>query len=162
MRERASGRDLRVLAFAAGTVIAAGVLVALALFAATRTSSPGRRPIGVGLASDRRAQIAEGGPIYLADPTGGPGLWLDLEGGRLVALAVDRPAGSACTVKWRATRDAYVDCQGRRLRRRNPARKPTRTSPGTSALPFRARFRASPWSSTSLCRKATSFWSWKP
>lgn len=105
-----------MLALAAAAVLAAGALIALAVFAATRTPSPSPRPIVVGSAADRRAQIREGGPIYLADPTGGPGVWLDEEDGRLVALAVDLPGRPDCIVKWRATRNGYVDCDGRRLR----------------------------------------------
>jgi len=110
------GQDLRVLALAVLAVLAAGALIAFAVFAATRTPTPKPRPIVVGSAADRRAQIREGGPIYLADPTGGPGVWLDEEDGRLVALAVDLPGRPDCIVKWRATRDSYVDCDGRRLR----------------------------------------------
>lgn len=112
----AAPRELRLLVFATAGVLAAGGIVALAVFAATRTPSPTARPIVVGEAADRRAQIREGGPIYVADPTGGRGLWLDLEDGRLVALAVDLPGRPDCIVKWRATRSAYVACDGRRLR----------------------------------------------
>jgi hypothetical protein len=50
--------------------------------------------------------------LYFANPTGGDGFWLDVEDGELVALVLDRPDTKDCVVKWKAQRDAYVDCNG--------------------------------------------------
>jgi len=105
--------DRRVLLFAGGIVVLAGLAVAVLLFLATggtRDAPSASKPLFLGLERELVAKIDEGGPLYFASPFGENGFWLDLEDGRLVALDIVRPGTQGCKVKWRDPRGAYVDC----------------------------------------------------
>ncbi|HEU5302361.1 MAG TPA: hypothetical protein VFW06_09030 [Acidimicrobiia bacterium] len=110
--------DRRVLLFAAALVVLAGLAIAGLLFLATGGTDQdplATGPIALGLEPELTARTEEGGPSYIANPFGEHGFWLDLEGGQLVALDIVRPGTRSCIVKWRATKDAYVACNGDRL-----------------------------------------------
>jgi len=104
--------DRRVLLFAGGIVVLAGLVVAALIFFATGTEQnpSDKKPLFLGLERELVAKIDEGGPLYFASPFGENGFWLDLENGRLVALDIVRPGTQGCKVKWRDPRGAYVDC----------------------------------------------------
>lgn len=110
--------DRRVLLFAGGIVLLAGLAVAALLFLATggtRATPSASKPLFLGLERELVSKIKEGGPLYFASPFGENGFWLDLEDGRLVALDIVRPGTRDCKVKWRDPRGAYVDCEDRDL-----------------------------------------------
>jgi hypothetical protein len=96
-------------------VVLAALLVAAALFFATggggETPSQ-RKPLFLGLEPQLRAEINEGGPLYFASPFGDNGFWLDIEDHRIVAYVLVLPDAPSCTVKWKAQRDSYIDCNG--------------------------------------------------
>lgn len=108
-----SRRDLPLVAASAGVLI----LSALALAAAFLFFLPGQEnpdagaPVSVGFASSIEEEVAEGGPIFQADITGGErGFWIALEDGELVALALEVPGREGCNVDWRGRDDTFVDC----------------------------------------------------
>ena len=110
--------DRRVLLFAGGLVLLAGVAVAALLFLATggtRDTPSGRNPLFLGLEPELNAKIKEGGPLYFASHFGENGFWLDLENGQIVALDIVKPGTKDCQVKWRDPRSAYVDCNDQDL-----------------------------------------------
>ncbi len=110
--------DRRILVFATGFVLLAGLAIAALLFLVTggadKDPSPSG-PIFLGLEPELAARTDEGGPSYIASPFGEHGFWLDLEAGELVALDIVRPGTRSCIVKWRATKDSYIACDGERL-----------------------------------------------
>jgi hypothetical protein len=96
--------------------LAVAILVVVLMLAGGREPDPGpARPLFIGLRRELTGRIAEGGPLYFANPFAGDGFWLDLEDGHLVALAIDRPGTTDCVVKWKDPRKAYVDCNDRDL-----------------------------------------------
>jgi hypothetical protein len=110
--------DRRVLLFAGGLVLLAGVAVAALLFLATggtQDTPSASKPLFLGLERELTAKIEEGGPLYFASPFGENGFWLDVEDGRVVALDIVKPGTKDCQVKWRDPRGAYVDCNDQEL-----------------------------------------------
>jgi hypothetical protein len=121
--------DRRLLLFTGGLVVLAAVFVGVVLIVATGGGTPVERgPLYLGVASDLRQKIRDGGPLYFANPFAGPGFWLDLEGSQPVAIALVLPETKHCEVKWRATRNAYVDCNGDAIPRDDLARYETTVS----------------------------------
>jgi hypothetical protein len=110
----ASTADRRLLLFTAFFVAAAGVLVAVLLFLATGGggADPQATPLFIGLDRQLRNNINADGPQYIANPFGGNGFWLDVEGDHVVAYNITLPTTTECHVKWKAQRDSYVDCNG--------------------------------------------------
>ena len=111
----AAPSDRRILVFAVALVLAAGLLVAAALFFATGGGDAAPRqtkPLYLGLSKELRASIKQGSPLYFANPFAGNGFWLDREDGHFVALDLVLPDTTDCTVKWMGRRDSYVDCHG--------------------------------------------------
>ncbi len=111
----AAPSDRRILVFAVAMVLAAGLLIAAALFFATGGGEGTPRqtkPLYLGLSKELRKSIRKGSPLYFANPFAGNGFWLDLEDGKFVALDLVLPDTSDCTVKWLGRRDSYVDCHG--------------------------------------------------
>jgi len=105
--------DRRVLLFAGGIVLLAGLAVAALLFLATggtQETPSGSKPLFLGLKRELVSKIKQGGPLYFASPFGENGFWLDLENGKIVALDIVKPGTPDCQVKWRDPRNAYVDC----------------------------------------------------
>jgi hypothetical protein len=113
--------DRRLLLITGAFVVLAGLLFAAVLFLATRqnTGTGPKRPLFLGLDAQKRRDIRADGPQYVANPFGGAGFWLDIEDGTLVALVLDTPAPGSCSAKWKAQRDAYVDCHGNELTSRD-------------------------------------------
>jgi len=110
--------DRRILVFAGALVAFAGLAIAALLFlvtGGTQQDPKATGPIALGLEPELTARTEEGGPSYIANPFGQHGFWLDLEAGRLVALDIVRPGTRSCIVKWRATKDSYIACNGDRL-----------------------------------------------
>jgi hypothetical protein len=110
--------DTRLLLFAAGAVLLAGVAVALVLLFATGTGGPKEYvPFSAGLATDVKRNLKEEGPFYVADPFGGNrSIVFALEDGEVVALSTTLPGTEDCVVKWKAQLDRFVDCDGGRHR----------------------------------------------
>jgi hypothetical protein len=112
-------QDVRLLVFAIGSVVLAGVVVAAVLLVATsRGSTPkGYRPFEAGVASSIKGQLRDGGPFFFPDPFGGNrSILFALENGNVVALSNILPGTKSCTVKWRGSLNRFVDCHGDRLR----------------------------------------------
>lgn len=112
--------DRRLIVVTTTMVVLAGLFVGTALFFATggNKATPARKPLYLGPETELRRKIADGGPLYFANPFGHNGFWLDREAGELVGVALVLPGTRDCRVKWRATRDAYVDCHDNVVRRR--------------------------------------------
>ncbi len=110
--------DRRILVFAGAFVVLAGLAIATLLFLATGGADKSPKetgPIFIGLKPELTSRTKEGGPSYIASPFGEHGFWLDLEDEHLVALDIVRPGTRACIVKWKATKDTYIACNGDRL-----------------------------------------------
>ena len=117
--------DRRVLLFAGGIELLAGIAVAALLFLATggtQDTPSGSKPLFLGLQRELTSKIKEGGPLYFASPFGENGFWLDVENGTLVALDLVKPGTKGCQVKWRDPRGAYVDCHDQDLQAADLAR----------------------------------------
>jgi hypothetical protein len=104
----------RLLVITATLAIAAGIIVAALLLLATGGGDAPRGPFALGSARGLREEVRKS-PVYIADPTGGEGLWLALHGKQIVALSAVPPGNSkTCTVRWRDSVNAYEDCKGER------------------------------------------------
>jgi len=117
--------DGKIIALAAGAVIAAGLVIALVLLVATGRESGQRKagPFPAGLASAVKSELKDGGPYFFPDPFGGSrNMLLALEDGKVVALSNIVPNSKTCTVKWRGTLDSFVDCHGDKLKSTELAR----------------------------------------
>lgn len=106
-------RDVPLILMSAVIVIVAGLLVAgafLFLLDSGETADPGE-PVRIGLAESIRSEVEEGGPFFVADPTGGQrAFWIAEEDGELVALAVGIPDREDCTARWKGRDETFVDC----------------------------------------------------
>jgi hypothetical protein len=123
----ASRADRRLLVFSVGFVVLAGVLVAVALLLATgggRGTPSDDEPLYLGLEKELVDKIDEGGPLYFANPFAGDGFWLAEESGQMTAVALRKPGTRDCAIKWRATRDAFIDCEGNPVDSRDMDRFP--------------------------------------
>ena len=107
-------QDRRILLVTGGLVVLAGLFFASVLFFATGGGehTPKPRPFTIGTQSGLTSEIKDGGPVYLANPFGADGFWLDLENRALVAYKLVVPGTTDCRVRWRETHHAYVDCHG--------------------------------------------------
>jgi hypothetical protein len=111
----AAPSDRRILLIAVVMVAFAGLLIAAALFFATGGGKGDPKqtgPLYLGLASELKAEIKKGSPLYFANPFAGNGFWLDRQDNRFVALDIVLPNTQSCTVKWKGRQDSYVDCHG--------------------------------------------------
>jgi hypothetical protein len=128
--------DTKILVFATFLVVVAGVLVAVVLLLATgRASSPTKyEPFEAGAARDIERLLKEGGPYYVADPFGGSrSIMFALEDGEVVALSTTLPNTKDCTVFWRESRKAFVDCNDDRHQSTDLARYATSIDPRQGA-----------------------------
>jgi hypothetical protein len=105
--------DLRLLLFAGGAVVFAGVAVAVLLVASTGReggSTPKTpQPFEAGLASNVEESLRDEGPYYIADPFGGDdSIVFALEDGEVVALAVNQSNLPNCSVKWKDQLDRFA------------------------------------------------------
>jgi hypothetical protein len=114
----ASRSDAKILVFATGAVVLAGVIVAAVLLLATsRDSGPTKyAPFPAGSASAIKQQLKDGGPFFFPDPFGGNrNILLALEGDNVVALSDVLPSTTDCRVKWKGTQNSFVDCHGDKI-----------------------------------------------
>jgi hypothetical protein len=104
-----------LLVITAAVAIGAGLIIAaLLLVASGRSGDAPEGPFLLGSTAGLREEV-EKSPVYIADPTGGEGLWLERRGGKFVALVAVPPGGSSdCAVRWRDSVGAYEDCDGER------------------------------------------------
>jgi hypothetical protein len=108
--------DRNIILVTSGALILAAMMFVGVLLFATRSDQPNQdAALYIGPRPDLERSIAEGGPLYFANPFGGRGFWLDREAGELVALDVGRPGDVGCSVKWKGRVNSYVDCDGERL-----------------------------------------------
>ena len=119
--------DRRIIIFTGAlVVIAALFFVSVLVFATGGSDTPkDTGPLYIGEASDLRAKLDLGSPLYFPNPFGGTGFWLDREHGEFVALDIRVPDTTDCNVKWigRNT-NAYVDCHKDHLASEELARYP--------------------------------------
>jgi hypothetical protein len=121
----ASRSDAKLLLVAAGSVILAGLLVAAVLLLATsRASSPTKyAPFPAGVASSIRSELKDGGPYFFPDPFGGDrNILLAIEDGKVVALSDILPGTKSCRIRWRGSKDTFVDCNDKNLESTDMAR----------------------------------------
>ncbi|HEX6313027.1 MAG TPA: hypothetical protein VF152_15555 [Acidimicrobiia bacterium] len=110
--------DVRLLVFAAGAVLLAGVAVAVLLLVSTDRGSgppldPG--PVRFGFEANVREQLEEG-PFFVPDQFGGDlSFWIAEEDGEIVAIATHQDDLPDCTVKWKAQFDRF-ECGDERYR----------------------------------------------
>jgi hypothetical protein len=104
----------RLLIITAAIAIGVGLIVAALLLVATGGGDAPKGPFPLGSAAGLRDEVKKS-PVYIADPTGGEGLWLALHGKEFVALSAVPPGTSgSCTVRWRDSVKTYQDCNGKR------------------------------------------------
>ena len=107
--------DRRLLIVTTLGLVVAAVLVAVALLVATNDSAAptsNRRMIYLGPEKSLRESIDLGSPLYVANPFGAEGFWVDKEDGAIVALKLTVPGTDHCAVKWKGKPKSYVDCHG--------------------------------------------------
>jgi hypothetical protein len=121
--------DTRVIVLASLGVLVFGLVVAGVILAVTgRAKTPViRGPIPFGVANSIRQKAKDGGPFAYAGNRGDDGFWVTVEGGKLVALKIQKPGVKGCNVVWRGSKDTFVDCNGNPVRVNQLARYPTST-----------------------------------
>jgi hypothetical protein len=104
-----------LLIITAALAIGVGLIIAALLLVSTgQSGNAPRGPFALGSADGLRGDVQQS-PVYIADPTGGDGLWLALHDKDFVAVAAVPPGRSGnCTVRWRDSVKAYQDCHGKR------------------------------------------------
>jgi hypothetical protein len=104
-----------LLVITAALAIGAGLVIAALLLVATGQSGDvPKGPFLLGSTAGLREEV-EKSPVFIADPTGGDGLWLELRGREIVAVSAVPPGNTSnCTARWRDSVDAYEDCNGKR------------------------------------------------
>src|SRR5687768_11087493 len=105
--------DLRLLLFAGGAVVFAGLFVAALLLLSTGRDGGDTpqtvEPFQAGRAKDVEESVRDEGPYYYADPFGGDdSIVFALEDGEVVALAVNQSDLPECSVKWKDQLDKFV------------------------------------------------------
>ncbi len=118
-------QDLKIIGFATGAVILAGLVVAAVILIGTGRESAQKKagPFPAGLASAVKSDLKDGGPYFFPDPFGGDkNMLLALEDGRIVALSNIVPNSKSCTVKWKGSQNTFVDCHGDKLKSTELAR----------------------------------------
>ena len=116
--------DAKIIVAATIAVLLAGGLIAAGLLAATRGArSTVCRPLDVGLASEIRSTLEDGGP-YLATGGGSCSFWLAIdENGDIAAYKIRQPHG--CTLELK--RGERWECGGKTLDPTTLDRYPVRT-----------------------------------
>ncbi|MEX2267802.1 MAG: hypothetical protein WEA75_03870, partial [Acidimicrobiia bacterium] len=114
-----SRSDRQLLLITGSFLVIAAVFFGGVLWVATLRKSSDNGPQYIGRERSLERKILKASPYYFANPSGGDGYWLDVEDGELVALVLDRPGTKDCVVKWKAQRDAYVDCNDQELSSEN-------------------------------------------
>ncbi len=110
--------DLRLLLFAGAAVIFAGLAVAAALLFSTSRGDDGPRrpePVRLGFESSAQDRLQDD-PDFYPDQFGGDlSFWLTLEGGDVVAIAVNQSDMPECAVDWKGQIDRFL-CDEQRFR----------------------------------------------
>jgi hypothetical protein len=109
------GGDMRTRVLLATAAVVSGLAIALVvigLAGGAREPAP-YQPFPAGTEQSITALIEKGGPVFYPDPLNGTrAFYLDREGGRVVALHVVPPGGTAdCPVQWDRTARRYTDCR---------------------------------------------------
>lgn len=95
------------VAILCGLALAALILWATGRGGGTRTY----KPFNAGYEATLHAALTKGGPFFVPDPFGGEqGLWFALEDDKIVAIAVSQPDDPGCSIRWRGSVNAFVDC----------------------------------------------------
>ncbi len=126
--DRKQKSQLKFLSAAVTAVLLVGFFVGGALLMVTNRS--GSAECGLFNAGDGAAieeRLAEGGP-YFVTGGGNCSFWLAIDDGEVVAVK-PRIAGRDCSVRWRASLDAWV-CGGDEVSFGKLARYPTREGTG--------------------------------
>ncbi len=105
-----------LLIITAALAIGVGLIIAALLLVSTgQSGNAPKGPFALGSAAGLRSDVKQS-PVYIADPTGGDGLWLELAGKKIVALSAVPPGNpQSCAVRWRDSVKAYQDCKGKRF-----------------------------------------------
>ena len=128
MAKRRMDKGTRVIVATAGVVM--GLVVGIIVVAVISGSGSGDprpyQPFFAGTSDRITKQIDEDGPVFFPDPRKGDrAFYLDLDGGRIVALHVVPPGGTAaCLVQWARSERRYEDCRGGPVDRSALARFP--------------------------------------
>src|SRR5919199_372998 len=108
--------DTRTRVLLATAAVVSGLAIGLVVIGlAGGTRQPvAYQPFAAGTEQSITAQIQKDGPVFYADPSQGTrAFYLDLEGGKVVALHVVPPGGTAkCPVQWDRKAKRYTDCAG--------------------------------------------------
>jgi hypothetical protein len=109
---RADGKT-RVLVATAAVVSGLAVAVVVIGLAGGARQPAVYQPFPAGTEQRITAQVKKDGPVFYPDPSNGTrAFYLDLEGGRVIALHVVPPGGTAtCPVQWDQTARHYTDCR---------------------------------------------------
>ena len=93
-------------------VLCGAAIAGLLLWTTGRTGTPRTyKPFNAGYEYALRKTLTEGGPFYYADPFGGnAGFWFALDNGQITAVAVSQPNDPTCAVRWRGSKQTFVDC----------------------------------------------------
>jgi hypothetical protein len=117
--------DAKLLLMATAGVLAAGLLVAAVLLLATgRAASPTKyKAFPAGDAASIKSDLKSGGPYFFPDPFGGNrNILLAVEDGKVVALSDIKPGTKSCRIRWKGSVNAFVDCDGDKLKSTDLAR----------------------------------------
>jgi hypothetical protein len=89
------------------------------------------QPFSAGTQERITGLIEQDGPVFYPDPRNGiRAFYLDLEGGKVVALHVVPPGGTArCPVQWDRAARRYTDCRGTPVDQATLRRFPVLTRP---------------------------------
>lgn len=108
--------EKRLIIITGVIAVACGLaLGGLILWATGRGAKPQEyRPFNAGYEAVLQEKLTTGGPFFVPDPFGGDqGIWFALEDGAIVAVAVNQPDDPGCAVRWRGSRNEFVDCKNR-------------------------------------------------
>jgi hypothetical protein len=118
-------QDVKIIAFATGAVILAGLVVAAVILIGTGRESSQKKagPFPAGLASAVKSDLQDGGPYFFPDPFGGDkNMLLAIEDGKVVALSNIVPGSKSCTVRWKGSQNTFLDCHDDKLKSTELAR----------------------------------------
>jgi hypothetical protein len=119
--------DTRVIVLATLAVLVFGLVIAAAILLVTgRAKNPQiKGSIPYGVAASLKRTVKDGGPFAFAGSTGDNGFWIALEDGKLIALKIQKPGTKGCNVRWRGSKNTFVDCHNQPIRMNQLARYPT-------------------------------------
>lgn len=118
-RPRGRARGLILLTGALSGLVLGLVIVSVATGGGVQKKPARYAPFPAGSAARIERSIERGGPIFYPDPSEGTdAFYLDLEAGKIVALAVVLPGGRPeCPVVWDRRQRRYEDCENAEVAR---------------------------------------------